>query len=294
MAQQEKNPSDFMNQMLDMQQEYMKNLVQAFNPQQVAATPTNPFDMWWSQFPKSGQTEFDDFFKNLSKTGQRFMQNPFNLEQNPMATASDLTSWINQLNQQFSAWSGMAPSSNPVFDTINQQFIRQLQTPFAMPFMPGMPNQLSAFNSANYVDTPVLKLLQNLFNNEEKKAGEQLIKSLEIYQNLMLELNHMMAQVGIDSLTELQKKLDGTESLEYEKVYEWWMEISQGIFNKLQLGDEFKKLQDNMKKTENQLKQDMDTYRAGLAKNLGLVSRSEYETLKSELDKLKKEIKKAK
>lgn len=294
MAQQEKNALDFMNQMLDMQQEYMKNLTQAFNPQQAAASPNSPFDMWWSQFPKSGQTEFDDFFRNLSMVGQGFMKNPFEIKQNPINSAADVANWFNQLNQQFSTWSGMAPSTNPVFDNINQQFMKQLQTPFALPFMGAMQNQFSPFNTANFVDTPILKLLQNLFNIEEKKAGEELIKSLETYQNLILELNRMMAQVGIDSLGELQKKVEDIDNLEYQKIYEWWMEISQGVFNQLQLGDEFKKLQENMKNTEEQLKRDMETYRAGLAKNLGLVSRSEYESLKEELKSLKKEIKKAK
>lgn len=293
MAQQEKNAFDFMNQMLDMQQEYMKNLTQAFNPQQ-PPPPATPFDMWWSQFPKSGQNEFDDFFKNLSMVGQGFMQNPFEVKQNSIASAADLANWLNQLNQQFSTWSNMGSSTNPVFDNINQQFMRQLQSPFAMPFMGSMQNQFSPFNSGDFVDTPILKLLQNIFSSEEKKAGEELIKSLGVYQNLMLELNHMMAQVGIESLNGLQQKVDGTDDLDYQKVYEWWMEISQGVFNKLELGDEFKKLQENLKHTEEQLKQDMDTYRAGLAKHLGLVSRSEYEILQTELDSLKKEIKKIK
>lgn len=292
MAEQE-NTIDFMSKMLDMQQEFMKNLTQTFSPQQPAA-PTSPFDIWWSQFPKSGQSEFDDFFKNLSMMGQGFMQNPFEVKRQSFSSPADLTGWFNGLNQQLSAFANMGGSGNPVFDSINQQFKQQLMSPLGMPFMAAQQNQFSPFSMGNSIDTPILRLLQNVFNAEEKKAGEKLINTLQTYQNFMMEFNHMMSQVGIDSLNGLQKKIDGVEDLDSQKLYEWWMDISQGIFNKLELGDDFKQLQENLKQAEDTLKMDLDVYRDSLAKNLGLVPRAEFDTLKNEIKNLKKEIKKLK
>jgi hypothetical protein len=290
----QENTLDFMNKMLEMQQEFMKNLTQTFSPQ--PAAPSSPFDMWWSQFPKSGQTEFDDFFKNLSMMGQGLMKNPFEMKQQPISSASDLTDWFNKLNQQLSMFSNMGGSNNPIFDSINQQFRQQLMSPFMMPFMGmgGMQNQYSPFSMGNYVDSPILKLLQNVFNAEEKQAGEQLISSLQRYQNQMMEFNNMMSQVGIDSVSALQEKVKGKEDLDYEKIYQWWMDISQGVFNKLELGDEFRQLQGNLQESEGKLKKDLDVYRNSLAKNLGLVPRSDFDALASEVKSLKKEIKKLK
>ncbi|MBC8211940.1 MAG: hypothetical protein H8E21_12835 [Gammaproteobacteria bacterium] len=293
----EQKPQEYMNQLFDLQQQYLKNLEQAFNLKQPAAA-ANPFDQWWQQFPKSGQNDFDSFFKNMSHVGMGFMQNPLSGMQEQAEKVQNMTKWYNTMNNQFNDWSKLSSSVNPLFDRMNDQFKQQLQAPFGMG-MPWMQNQFNPSQLTDAMNSSVLNLLQNLFKGEEKQAGEQLLNSLQQYQSSMMHYNQLMAQVGIDSLAQVQKQMDQMKGKNLEEVFELWMKASQDVFNREKMGEPYTKIQAQLETIQQTLKADYEEYRLSLAKNLGLVTRAEYEAvtlqmdmLKAELEALKKNIKK--
>ena len=287
MATTEQNPQDYLNQILELQQQYMKNLEQAFKLQQPAAA--NPFDQWWQQFPKTGQNDFDSFFKNMSGVGMGFMQNPLSGMQEQAEKIQDMTKWYNSMNRQFSDWMKVSSGVNPVFDRMNEQFKQQLQAPFGMN-MPWMQNQFNPSQLTEGMNSSVLNLLQNLFQGEEKQTGEQLLKSLQQYQNGMMQYNQLMAQVGIDSLAQLQKQVEPMQGKSLEQVFEQWMKASQDVFNREKMGEPYTKIQEQLESVQQTLKADYEKYRLSLVKNLGLVTRAEHEAVSLQLEALKAEL----
>jgi predicted flap endonuclease-1-like 5' DNA nuclease len=290
MTTKENTPQDYMSQLLDLQQQYLKNMEQAFKLSQPAAeTPANPFEAWWQQFPKSGQNDFDSFFKNMSEVGMGFMQDPLGSMQEQAGKVQDMTNWLNTMNQQFSNWSNASSMVNPVFGQMNDQFKQQMLAPFGIS-MPWMQNQFKPEQLSDVMNSSVLNLMQNLFKGKEKEAGERLLKKLEEYQNGLMQYNQLMAKVGIDSLTQLQKKMTEMEGKSVEEVYKWWMKASQDVFNRENLSEPYKKLQTQLEAIQQALKTDYENYRLSLISNLGLVSRAEYDALKLQLDSLKAEL----
>lgn len=291
MATNDQSSQNFMNQMFDLQQQYIKNIEQTFKMgQPQAAPPQSPFNDWWSQFPKSGQNGFDSFFKGLSEMGTGNMNNPFENMQKQATQAQNMSNWFNTMNNQFSDWSKAASSVNPAFEQMNEQFKKQFQTPFDMSSMPWMQGQLTPESITNPMNSSVLSLLQNLFPKEEQKKGEQLLKSLKKYQNATMKYNQLMAKVGIDSLNQLQEKMKQTEGKNLQEIYEWWMESSQQVFNREQLEQPYIELQQELETLKKSLSDDFEDYRLGLTQNLGLVSRTEFDAIKSQLEALKTEL----
>ena len=291
----ENTSSEFMAQMMNLQQQYMQGLGQLFTTGQVEEKPANPFDTWWQQFPKSGQSEFDEFFRNLSKIGMDAMQNPMSNMQQPFQPSNAGADWFNNMSKLFEGWLKAGSPSQSVFDQMNEQFRQQLLAPFAMHFMPQMNNPFAgnpftAYNPLNDISSPVLKLMQNLFPNQEKQYGDQLIKTLEEYQKQIMEVNYMVAQVGIDSITELQKNIAEQEHISYQVMYENWMDISKQLFDKHQLSEPYKKAMANLNKVADKLQRDFEEYQQTLSDQLGLVSREAYDDLRAQVDDMKQQL----
>ncbi|MDJ0833320.1 MAG: poly(R)-hydroxyalkanoic acid synthase subunit PhaE [Gammaproteobacteria bacterium] len=289
MSDQDQQNPDYLGQLFELQQQYLNNLGQLLGqPQSTRAAP-NPFDNWWEQMAKPQGGEFNDLFKQLSRLGMAGMQNPFAQMQQQAAETQDLMAWFNQMNQQFNQWLKLAGQGNPVIEMMNQQFRQQMQAPFAPGMFPWLqqPSPQPAFSNIN---AEFMQLLQNLFSDEEKHNGEQLLTNLQQYQQTLMEMNYLLAQVGIDSLTELQQKLADNEQASLQQMYQWWMEISQQVFQQHQISARYRELQNNLQSLQQDLTRDFENYRLGLIRNLGLVSREEYDGLQSQVQELAKEI----
>ena len=128
--------------------------------------------------------------------------------------------------------------------------------------------------------------------NEEKRQGEKLLSSLKQYQNVMLQYNHMMANVGIESLNKLQTSLGNKSEFDIDKVYEDWMDISQEIYKEEFYSQDGEVLGEQLKKVQDQLSEDYETYRHALAKNFGFASVSDVEDLKQQINDLKSQLEK--
>jgi len=282
MVEKSNTSSDFMARMLDLQQQYLTNLGQLFQAQQGDGAQS-PFEAWWAQFPSSGDKGFDEFFRNLVQTSMNAMQ------QTPVDLSAMLNSgqmppeWFDHMQNQFNDWL-KAGSSNPVFEKMNEQLRKQLLQPFGL----GMDG--ASFNPAGLMDSSIVKLIQNLLNGEEKLASERLLKTLEVYQQQIMQMNHMMAQVGIDSINSLQSQFEQSSDTDVKQLYESWMQISKQVFNELKLDDRYRELHASMRKVEQQLKTDLDQYRQVLISQLGLVAREDYDELRKELDELKIQV----
>lgn len=291
MAENNKDSQDFMSQLFDLQQQYLNNLNQAFNVNKAESGPSaSPFEQWWSQFPKTTQPDFNDFFKNLSSMGMSQMQNPFTSLQHQAMGSQNMSDWFASMNKQFSDWLSAGKQANPIFEQMNQQFMQQMQSPFGASMFPGMQNFSMPQNLFSGVNSNVLQLMQNLFPSDEKNSGEQLLKSLEQYQAAMMQFNHMLAQVGMDSLSELKEKLSTTDNASLEDMYQWWMELSKQVFNREQMSEDYQKLKTDLEQIQKKLGKDVEGYRLSLIKNLGLVTRVEFEALQLQLDSLKQEL----
>ena len=123
--------------------------------------------------------------------------------------------------------------------------------------MPWMQNQFNPSQLTEGMNSSVLNLLQNLFQGEEKQTGEQLLKSLQQYQNGMMQYNQLMAQVGIDSLAQLQKQVEPMQGKSLEQVFEQWMKASQDVFNREKMGEPYSKIQEQLEIQELQDLQDI-------------------------------------
>ncbi len=292
MATNDQSSQNFMNQMFDLQQQYLKNIAQAFQTGQPeeAEAPQSPFDQWWTHFPKSGQNGFDSFFKNLSEMGIGKMNNPFENMQKQAAQVQDMSNWFNTMNQQFSEWSKASNAINPAFEKMNEQFKQQFQNPLDMSGMPWMKGEFSPEGMVNPMNSSVLNLLQNIFTSEEQKKGKQLMDSLEKYQNATMKYNQLMAKVGIDSLNQLQEKMKQAEGKNLQEIFEWWMESSKDVFNREKLDEPYKNLQQELETLQDSLSGDFEDYRLSLIKNLGLVSRAEFDAMKLQIEMLKADL----
>jgi predicted flap endonuclease-1-like 5' DNA nuclease len=282
MVEKTNTPADFVAQMLDVQRQYMNNLGQLFQTGQQAAGDS-PFETWWKQFPSTGQGGFDDFFQNLARASLSIVQNPAGDLSSLLQSGKVPPDWFEAMQGQFSEWL-KAGASNPVFEQMNERLRQQLLKPFGLDL--GAPG----FDPAALMDSSIVKLLQGLYNSEEKQAGEQLLKTLEAYQQQIMAMNHMLAQVGIDGIKSLQSQFEGAADTDVKALYQNWMEISQKIFNELKLDERYRELHDNLRKIEKQLKLDIDMYRQSLIEQIGMVAREEFDALKKELDDLKNEI----
>jgi predicted flap endonuclease-1-like 5' DNA nuclease len=282
MVEKSNTSSDFMARMLDLQQQYLTNLGQLFHAQQGAGAQS-PFEAWWAQFPSSGESGFDEFFRNMVQASMTAMQQtPVDLS--AMLNAGQLPpEWFDLMQNQFNDWL-KAGSSNPVFEKMNEQLRQLLLQPFGF----GMDG--ANFNPAGLMDSSIVKLIQNLLNGEEKLASERLLKTLEVYQQQIMQMNHMMAQVGIDSINALQSQFEQSSDSDIKQVYESWMQISKQVFNELKLDDRYRELHASMRKVEQQLKTDLDQYRQVLISQLGLVAREDYDELRKELNELKAQV----
>lgn len=291
MAENNQSPADFMQQMYDLQQQYFKNIETFLKPKQEQA-PANPFLAWWEQMAPQGQPDFVSMFTNLGNTGMGQIPNPFaDLKQN-MFNQQSFGDWNQNLQQQFNNWAA-ASSMQPIYEQMNDQFRQTLQNPFAsMPggFSPFMSMQ-QPFTPAQAFESPVLRLLQNLFSDEEKQVGEQLLESLTQYQNSLLEYNHLLAQVGIDSLNQLQEYFSDQDNFDLQELYQKWMEISQQVFDQQQLSDNYGKLYSQLQATQEKLQLNSQKYRKVLIDNLGLAANEQIDDLKAQVENLSKELK---
>ena len=277
-----------MAQMLDLQQQYLQNVGQFFNSGPTSTE--NSFDQWWKQFPKTGQFEFDDVFKNLSRAGMDMMQNPFANLQQPFLASQPGMDWFTQMGDQFQSWIKSAAPGQSVFAQMNEQLRQQLVTPFNMDFLPKIDNPFANLNPAAGLNSPILQLLQNLYAPGEKAAGEQLLETLKMYQQQIMEMNSLIAQVGIDSLAELQKNIAGQEALSVQALYESWMDISKKVFDELQLTETYQKIVDEMTAAGEQLREDFEAYQQALTEQLGLVKREAYDELRDEVETLRAQV----
>lgn len=290
MSDQDPNNTEYFDQLFKLQQQYLDNLGQLLGqPQAANKTEQNPFDGWWSQLAKPPSAEFNDLFRQLSQMGMSGMQNPFAQMQQQASQSQDLMTWFNSMNQQFNEWLKLGGQGNPVVEMMNQQFRQQMQSPFSPAMFPWMP-QTSAPPSFTNINSEVLQLMQNLFTDEEKSSGQELLNSLQQYQQTMMEMNYLLAQVGIDSLAKLQEKLAQNEQASLQQMYQWWMEISQQVFQQQQISGRFQELQNKLQTLQQNLTRDFENYRLGLIRNLGLVSREEYDSLQLQLKKLTEEV----
>lgn len=291
MAENTQSPADFMQQMYDLQQQYFKNIESFFKPKQ-EQTPTNPFLAWWEQMAPQGQPDFVSMFTNLGNTGMGQVANPFaDLKQNVFNQQS-FGDWNQKLQQQFNNWASTS-AMQPFYEQMNDQFRQALQKPFSAMtsgFSP-FPGMQQAFAPAQAFESPVLRLLQNLFGDEEKKVGEQLLNSLTQYQNSLLEYNHMLAQVGLDSLNQLQTFFGDQDNFDLQQIYQKWMEISQNVFDQQQLSENYNKLYSQLQSTQEKLQKDSQKYRKVLIDNLGLAANDQIEDLKAQVEMLKDELK---
>lgn len=282
MVEKSNTSSDFMARMLDLQQQYLNNLGQLFQAQPGGAGQS-PFESWWDQFPSSGQSGFDDFFRQLARTSMDIMQTPSADLASMLQSGQLPPDWYERLHTQFNDWLSNV-GNNPVFERMNAQLRQSLLQPLGIDMNPGV------FNPAAVMDSSILKLLQNLVDGEEKAAGQRLLKTLEAYQQQVMQMNHMIAQVGIDSIQTLQSQFESGSDTDIKQLYESWMEISNKIFNELKLDERYRQLSASMRKIEAQLKADIDQYRRALINQLGLVSQQEHEALRRELDELKAQV----
>lgn len=291
MADNQQNPQQFLNQWYQLQQQYLQDLGQMLNADEKAtAQADSPFEAWWQQFPKSGQGDFDAMFKQLSGIGMGMMQNPFSSMQQPIGEGVDAAQWFEQMNQQFNDWIKAGTGANPMFEKINEQFRQQMQTPLSPKLFPWMQNPFTMPDAASSLNSPMLRLLQNLFTDDEKQAGQQLLKTLEQYQSASLQFNHLIAQVGIDSLNQLQQKMTNKQDLSLQELYQWWMEVGQQVFNREKLSEPFQQLHQQLEKIQKQLREDYENYRQTLIKQLGLVSRDEHDQLKQQFSVLQQQL----
>lgn len=256
MSENNNKDQDYLAQLYNLQQQYMSNLQQMMQP----APPANPMEqMFKAWMPGSAPA------------------NPFAQMQNPMQ------SW-------------MQPdmgSMNALYQQMNEQFKSQLQNPFAAFLMPGVHNQ---FNMPAYPDvanmkSPFIDMMQGLLSEDERSKAEALMNSLKDYQQVSMEINHLMAQLAIDSLDKLQKKVSEKDKQDLNNVPQWWVEIMQSVFEESKKSGTYQELQNKLEMVQAKLATDKDQYREVLAQSLGLVTEKTYNAMQMQIEALQKQIK---
>jgi predicted flap endonuclease-1-like 5' DNA nuclease len=244
---------DYLAQLYNLQQQYLNNLQQMMQPQ----APANPMEQMFKAW-MAGNTP----------------ANPFEQMQNTM------NGWMPP---------GM-DSMNSVYQQMNEQFKSQLHNPFASLLMPGIQNQFSMPDMST-LNSPFIDQLKGLFNDEERKQAEALMNSLKDYQQVTMEINHLMAQLAIQSLENLQQKVSDKDKQDLQNVPQWWVEITQSVFEEAKQSDSYQELQKKLEMVQQKLADDKEAYREALAQSLGLVTEKTYNAMQMQMQALQKQIK---
>ncbi len=249
---------DYLAQLYDLQKQYMSNLQQMMQPQ----APTNPMEQMFKAW----------------MPGNASPSNPFEQMQNP------INSWMQQ--------TGMG-SMNSLYQQMNEQFKSQLQNPFASLMMPGIQNQfkMPELPDMSSMKSPFIDMMQGLFNDDERSKAEALMNSLKDYQQVSMEINHLMAQLAIESLEKLQQKVNEKDKQDLNNVPQWWVEITQSVFEESKTSEAYQELQKKMEMVQSKLEDDKEQYRETLAQSLGLVTEKTYNAMQMQLEALQKQIK---
>jgi predicted flap endonuclease-1-like 5' DNA nuclease len=249
---------DYLAQLYDLQKQYMSNLQQMMQPQ----APTNPMEQMFKAWMPG----------NTSPT------NPFEQMQNPM------NSWMQQPGME---------SMNSLYQQMNEQFKSQLQNPFASLMMPGIQSQfkMPQFPDMSSMKSPFIDMMQGLFSDDERSKAEVLMNSLKDYQQVSMEINHLMAQLAIQSLEKLQQKVNEKDKQDLNNVPQWWVEITQSVFEESKESEAYQELQKKMEMVQSKLEDDKEQYRETLAQSLGLVTEKTYNAMQMQLEALQKQIK---
>jgi predicted flap endonuclease-1-like 5' DNA nuclease len=257
MSQNNNDSQDYLAQLYNLQQQYLNSLQQAMQPPQ----PTNPMEQMFKAW----------------MPGNTASTNPFAQMQNPM------NNWMQ---------SGMG-SMNSLYQQMNDQFKSQLQNPFASFLMPGLQNdfKMPDFSSFSQMSSPFVDMMQGLFSEEERSKGEALMHSLQDYQQVSMEINHLMAQLAINSLEQLQKKVSEKDKQDLQNVPQWWAQITQSVFEESKQSDTYQDLQKKLEMVKQKLSDDKDQYREALAQSLGLVTEKTYNAMQMQLEALQQQIK---
>lgn len=247
---------DYLAQLYNLQQQYMSNLQQMMQPK----APANPMEQMFKAWMPG----------NMSA-------NPFDQMQNPM------NSWMQ---------SGMG-SMNSLYQQMNDQFKSQAQNPFASLLMPGMQDhfKMPNFPDMSSIQSPFIDMMQGIFSEDERSKAEALMNSLKDYQQVSMEINHLMAQLAIDSLEKLQKKVSEKDKQDLKNVPEWWVEITKSVFEDSKHSEAYQELQKKLEMVQLKLAEDKDQYREALAQSLGLVTEKTYNAMQMQLEALQKQIK---
>jgi predicted flap endonuclease-1-like 5' DNA nuclease len=255
MSENNNDNQDYLSQLYNLQQQYMSNLQQMMQPKQ----PANPMEQMFKAWMPG----------NMSA-------NPFDQMQNPM------NSWMQP---------GMG-SMNTLYQQMNDQFKSQLQNPFASLLMPGIQNQfkMPEFPDISSMNSPFVDMMKGLFSGEERDKAEALMNSLKDYQQVSMEINHLMAQLAIDSLDKLQKKVSKKDKQDLNNVPQWWVEITQSVFEESKQSDAYQELQRKLEMVKVKLAEDKDQYREALAQSLGLVTEKTYNAMQMQMEALQKQI----
>ncbi len=234
---------DYLAQLYNLQQQYMKNLQQMMQPR----APTNPMEQMFKAW-MPGNASVNPFAQ---------MQNPMNSW--PLADMS---------------------SMNTLYQQMNDQFKSQLQNPFKIPDVPDMSS----------LQSPFISMMQGLFSDDERSKAEDLMNSIKDYQQISMEINHLMAQLAIDSLEKLQKKVNEKDKQDLNNVPQWWAEITQSVFEESKTSEAYQELQKKLEMVQAKLADDKEQYREILAQSLGLVTEKTYHAMQMQLESLQKQI----
>jgi predicted flap endonuclease-1-like 5' DNA nuclease len=246
---------DYLAQLYNLQQQYMKNLQQMMQPQPAANPMEQMFKAW---MPGNASA------------------NPFAQMQNPM------NSWTQADMSSMSA----------LYQQMNDQLKSQLQNPFASLLMPGMQNhfKMPDVPDMSSLQSPFIGMMQSLFSDDERSKAEDLMNSIKDYQQVSMEINHLMAQLAIDSLEKLQKKVNEKDKQDISNVPQWWVEITQSVFEESKTSEAYQELQKKLEMVQAKLADDKEQYRETLAQSLGLVTEKTYHVMQMQLESLQKQI----
>ena len=250
------NQQDLLHQFYDLQQQYLNNLKQFYEPPK----PADPMQQFWQQWMNPGAS----------------MQQPFAAIPNPA----------------FDWFKGGAGSMESLYQGLNQQLMAQLMQPFsavqtAAPWTQTGVDLNTFFAPFQEHFAP---LFTGLLDDEERAQAEALLQSMAEYQQVMLEINQLMAKLAQDSLAELQKLVSSSPESDLSKVPLWWTEITQKMLNDAGNSPTYRKLQDKFSQVKQQIDADSKQYRAAVAKGLGLVTQDSYQALLDQVEKLQAQV----
>jgi predicted flap endonuclease-1-like 5' DNA nuclease len=254
MAKDEDPQQEALRGMYDLQQQFLNNFRQMLSPDK----PQNPFDQLWS--PWAGMTS---------------PANPFGTQQNPFSQ------WM---PPDFASASTFGPND------IYQQMIRAFALPAANPanVWSGLQPDSSMFD-ASRVDLG-FEQLTKLLSSGQAQHSEQLLKSLQAYQRVSIEIAQLMARLAQESIERLQKQLAEDSSTDLDKLPQRWTEISQQVLQQAADSEDYHALKKKLEETQEQLLLDTEQYRKALAEALGLVTQESFNALKRRLDELANKV----